>query len=308
MSPRKALQFAIIGPTASGKSALALRLAKHYEAIILSIDSLSLYRGIDIASAKPTPKERGSIPHYGIDLIDPDEPFDVLRFAELYDEAQCRAVSEKRPLILVGGSSFYLKTLLEGISPLPPVSPEIRMRVRNRMKNLSRAYEEILRLDSIYAKHLSPSDRYRIEKALIVAYATQEPPSRYFQTHPPIPFVRGELPLYEIVVERSLLKERIERRTDAMLDAGLIDETATLEFRYGRDLSAMKAIGIREVLDYFDGVYDRATLREKIVTHTARLAKRQTTFNRSQFRGVRRASSEELYEIILREIFEETSS
>jgi tRNA dimethylallyltransferase len=302
------LRIALIGPTASGKSALALALAEAFEGLILSLDSLALYREIDIASAKPSPEERARVPHYGIDLIDPDEPFDVTRFAELYREVSKRAAEAGRPLFIVGGSSFYLKILMEGLSPLPEIRDEIRREVDALLRNLPAAYETLRRHAPDSAAKITPKDRYRIEKFLLILLETGEDPVRYFAEHPPRPVIEGEVPLFELSPDRERLRERIRTRTDAMFRQGLLDEVAGLEARYGRAPQSMKAIGIAEVLDYFDGKIDRKELREKIVTNTARLAKRQTTFNRSQFANVIRGEKEEIKEKIERYLYGEKKS
>ena len=279
-------EIALIGSTASGKSSLALELARNHHGIILSLDSLALYREIDIASAKPTKDERGEIPHYGIDLLSPSENFNVTKFLTLYQESSQRSLKENRPLIIVGGSSFYLKMLIEGISPLPPLSGEKRSALNSLLNDLSQAHKYLSNIDPLYSAKISSKDRYRIEKGLQVYFSTGIPPSQHFALHPPQSPLQNSMPIFEIRRSRSELRQRISLRTKKMFDQGLIDEVAGLEYRYGRSPNAMKAIGIREVLDYFDGRINRKGLEEKIVINTARLAKRQETFNRSQFRNV----------------------
>lgn len=276
-------QLAIIGPTASGKSELAIEIAEKIDGIILSLDSLALYREIDIASAKPSPEERGTIPHFGIDIRSPDEAFDVTLFADLYRETLALAEEKRKRLIIVGGTSFYLKILMDGISILPNIDKATAAKVRKAMEEREEAYRMLSALDPVYMEKIPAGDSYRIEKALGLFYLTGKAPSDYFRAHPPQPLIRNRLPIYRIVVEKSLLRERIVSRTAGMLHAGLIDEVASLEKRYTRLPGPMKAIGIRETLDFLDGQYDRGVLAEKIVTHTARLAKRQNTFNTSQF-------------------------
>ena len=275
--------IAIIGPTASGKTSLAVELARETNGVILSLDSLSVYREIDIASAKPTPAERSDIPHFGIDLLPPDAPFDVTQFFRSYHEAEAFSREHQRPLIIVGGSGFYLKMLIEGVSPMPDISEAIRSHVLRKISDLPSAYRQLERLDPLFAGDIEATDTYRIEKGLIIHYATGMTPSAYFRSHPPEPILSAPLPIYEVVTERSLLRERIALRTAKMLRDGLIDEVCRLEKRYTRAPNSMKAIGITEVLSYLDGRYDHATMKEKIIIHTARLAKRQVTFNKSQF-------------------------
>ena len=288
------VQLAIIAPTASGKTALSLRLAQKFGATVLSLDSLAVYKEIDIASAKPTPRERGDIVHFGIDITTPDQPFNVQTFVSVYKKAKQYCLDNDKPLIVVGGTSFYLKTLLEGISEVPRISDETYLQVETRMRNLSEAYALLERIDPLYAAKLSPSDRYRIEKALQLYFETEKKPSVYFRMHPPVPVITDALPLFEIVWERHALRERIKKRTFKMLKEGLIDEVIGLEARYTRKPNAMKAIGIKETLEYLDGRYDKETLYEKIAVHTARLAKRQQTFNKTQFRHVIRENIEGL--------------
>jgi tRNA dimethylallyltransferase len=297
-------QLAIIGPTASGKSDLAVTIAKEIDATVLSLDSFSLYKEIDIASAKLTLLEQDGIEHLGIALLYPNEPFDVTLFADLYQNAYARAQKKSKNLIIVGGTSFYLKILIDGISTLPTADKDTAKRIREAMQDKDGAYKMLCDLDPLYMEKIAPGDSYRIEKALTVFYLTGEAPSDYFRGNPPQSAIVGALPIYRITVEKSPLRERIRKRTAAMLEDGLIDEVAFLEKKYSRKPNCMKAIGIKETLDYFDGYYSRLELEEKITTNTARLAKRQTTFNRSQFGEHAAYESVELKERILKDFRE----
>lgn len=276
-------QLAIIGPTASGKSALAVKIAKQTNALILSLDSLCVYKEIDIVSAKPTVKEQEGIHHYGIDVILPSDPFDVTLFAKLYRDACCGAKEQGKNLIIVGGTGFYLKSLMDGISTLPPIDPSVAKKVSEAMLNLNDAYHMLCSLDPSHMRRIALGDTYRIQKTLEIFYATKQRPSAYLARNPPLPVIQEKLPLYRIVTEKSLLHSYISKRTAQMLKNSLIDEVATLEGKYTRIPNCMKAIGIKETLDYLDGAYSKKILEEKITTNTARLAKRQTTFNQSQF-------------------------
>ena len=274
--------IAILGPTASGKSALSIELAKNHNCAILSLDSLAIYKEIDIASAKPTLAERGNIPHFGIDVIDVDTPFNVTTFIDLYKESVNFCKEHSKNLIIVGGTGFYLKTLMEGISELPKIDDEVKKKVEDQMSDLQNAYAFLKEQDEEYAKNLMPTDRYRIEKALTIFYQTGTAPSLYFKNNPPKP-VAKDLDLFEISMDKDLLNRRIELRTDQMFEMGLVDEVANLEYKYGRKPNPMKAIGIKEILDYLDGHYSLKEAREKIIIHTRQLAKRQRTFNKTQF-------------------------
>ena len=292
-------QLALIGPTASGKTSLSIEIAQNMDAYILSLDSLSIYKEIDIVSAKPTEQERVGIVHFGIDHLYPNEHFDVTTFVKLYQKVYQQAMSEGKNLVIVGGTSFYLKMLIEGISELPSISKNTKEKTAQMLINLKDAYQFLYDLDPDYMERISPSDRYRIEKALNIYFETGMTPSEYFKANPPSSVIKGDLPIYRIDIEREKLRKRIALRTKQMLNEGLIDEICMLEKKYTRSPNCMKAIGIKETLDYLDGVYDRAMLEEKISTNTARLAKRQTTFNNSQFEGVINGSVEELKKILL---------
>lgn len=292
-------QLALIGPTASGKTSLSIEIAQKMDAYILSLDSLSIYKEIDIVSAKPTLEERAGIVHFGIDHLYPNEHFDVTTFVKLYQEVYQKAIDEGKNLVIVGGTSFYLKMLLDGVSDLPPITETTKEKTLQRLKNLEDAYQFLYDLDPDYMQRIAQSDRYRIEKALNIYLETGMTPSAYFRANPPASIIKGDLPIYRIDIEREELRQRISLRTGVMLKEGLIDEICMLEKKYTRSPNCMKAIGIKETLDYLDGIYDRSMLEEKITTNTARLAKRQTTFNNSQFESVVKGSVEELKSILL---------
>jgi len=292
-------QLALIGPTASGKTALSIRIAQQMNAYILSLDSLSIYKEIDIVSAKPGIEERSGIVHFGIDYLYPDENFDVSTFIRLYHEVYAKCLEDHKNLVIVGGTGFYLKMLIDGISELPTISSKTKKEVQKQLLNIETAYSFLYDLDKTYMSSIKSADSYRIEKALNITFETGLTPTEYFKAHPPKPTITSPLPIYQIVWERALLRERIALRTRNMLNDGLIDEICRLEAKYTRKPNCMKAIGIKETLAYLDGMYDKKMLIEKITTNTARLAKRQTTFNNSQFENVMKGSIEELEKIVL---------
>ncbi len=293
-------QLAIIGSTASGKTALSIDLAKKNNAYILSLDSLAIYKEINIASAKPTVEERQNIQHFGIDVIFPNEPFDVTTFITLYKQAKEQAVKDEKNLIIVGGTSFYLNALINGISELPKISKEAKDKSNELLKDLTTAHKFLSDIDSKYLKSIETNDRYRIEKMLNLYFQTGMTPSEYFEAHPPKPSITKPLPIYEITVEREILRKRINTRTLKMIKSGLIDEVFYLEKNYTRTPNCMKAIGIKEVLSYLDGKHTKREMKEKIVTHTAQLAKRQRTFNTSQFKEKTALPLEELSDLLLK--------
>ncbi len=295
------IQLAIIGPTASGKSDLAINIAKKIDAYILSIDSLSIYKEIDIVSAKPSKKELEEVKHFGIDLLNPNEYFSVEIFINLYKEVVSLCKKEKKNLIIVGGTSFYLKSLISGLSEIPKITKEAAERAEARLRDLSSCYDFLYELDEKYMKNISPSDRYRVEKALLIYESSGLTASQWFEANPPKPIIEN-LPIYNIDVSREILRERIKKRTLKMVDSGLIDEVCRLEQRYTRLPNSMGSIGIVEVLEYLDGKVTFEQMVENISTHTAQLAKRQQTFNRTQFENVISAPLEELEETILSDI------
>ncbi|NCO01406.1 MAG: tRNA (adenosine(37)-N6)-dimethylallyltransferase MiaA [Epsilonproteobacteria bacterium] len=290
-------QLAIIGPTASGKSDLAIKVAKKLDAYILSIDSLSIYKEIDVVSAKPSKEELQSIRHFGIDVLNPDDYFSVDIFIRLYNEVISTCQKEKKNLIIVGGTSFYLKSLLEGLSSLPEITKEVSRHVEIKLKD-KETYNFLLRLDEEYMRNISPNDSYRIEKALLIYEASGLTPSEWFKRNPPIPTIKN-LDIFNIDVDRTLLRERIAKRTAKMVDTGLLDEVCYLEQKYTRFPHAMNSIGIVEVLEYLDGKVTLEEMINNLSIHTAQLAKRQQTFNRTQFENVINAPLEELKALIL---------
>ena len=268
-------EIAIIGSTASGKTALSLQIASITNSIILSLDSLCVYKDIEIASAKPTVQERGDIVHFGIDEVFPNIDFDVIKFIELYKKAKEYALNNNKNLIIVGGTGFYLKALIEGLSQ--GVESKIKLDIPQ-----NEAYELLYNIDKEYMQRIEKNDRYRIEKAYAIYKQTGLSPSSYFEQNPKIPVAKN-LKIFEILWEKDELKNRISQRTKIMIDSGLIDEVIFLERKYTREPNCMASIGIVETLEYLDGKLTKRELEEKISANTIKLAKRQNTFNKSQF-------------------------
>lgn len=294
-------QLAIIGPTASGKSDLAIKIAQKIDAYILSIDSLSIYKEIDIVSAKPSSKELNAVKHFGINVLNPDDYFSVDIFINIYKDVISTCQKENKNLIIVGGTSFYLKSLLDGLSQLPKITPQISRHVQTELNDLKSSYELLNKIDPLYMKNIDKNDSYRIEKALLIYRASTLPPTRWFKTHPPKPIIEN-LDIYNIDVDRDVLRKRITKRTHKMLEFGLIDEVCFLEKKYTRAPHAMNSIGIVEVLEYLDGKITKDEMVENISIHTAQLAKRQQTFNKTQFKNITNAPLEELEGIILKDL------
>jgi len=292
----------LLGPTASGKSALALQLAQDHNAIILSLDSLGVYKEIAIASAKPSIDERGDIPHFGIDVLSLRETCSAALFCSLFTEARAYSILHDKPLILVGGTGFYLKALIDGLSPVPSLSPDSKQKLDALLCSQEHSFTYLATIDPKFASTISAHDRYRTSKGLLVYFASGLTPTEYFLANPP-QGIEESIALYEIAISRETLRERVVKRTLEMLESGLIDEVASLESSFGRSPSAMGSIGIKEVLSYFDGKLSFQELPQWIATHTTQLAKRQQIFNKSQFKDLISAPAQSLKSFISRDCF-----
>jgi tRNA dimethylallyltransferase len=268
-------EIAIIGSTASGKTGLSLEIAHKTNSIILSLDSLSVYKEIDIASAKPTIEERGDIIHFGINEVFPNQEFDVIKFIDCYKKAKEFAIQNNKNLIIVGGTGFYLKSLIEGIS----TGVDFKIKLDS---NVGEVYDLLYSLDKDYMSRIKRNDRYRIEKAYAIYKKTDLTPSEYFKENPKTP-ISQNLKLYEILWEKEELRKRVQLRTSQMMKEGIIDEVIYLEKKYTRKPNCMSSIGILESLEFIDGKLNKQELEDKIALNTMKLAKRQNTFNKGQF-------------------------
>ncbi len=275
-------EIAILGATASGKSALAIEIAQKVNANILSLDSLAIYKETDIVSAKPTKEEMNGVKHFGIDVLQIDQYFSAATFFDLYKMAKEQSQKEKKHLIIVGGTSFYLKSMIDGLSPKITPTQATSQEVAKILQNLLEAYTFIQKNDPTYAKKIASNDRYRIQKWYEIYLQTDMNATLFFAKNQKESIIK-DIPIFDIKIEREELKKRIQKRTTQMIHEGLIQEVFSLEKKYTRLPNPMKAIGIQESLAYLDGKLTLDTLHEQIATHTAQLAKRQETFNTSQF-------------------------
>ena len=276
-------QIAIIGSTASGKTGLSLEIAKKTNSIILSLDSLSVYKEINIASAKPTKEERGHIIHFGIDEVYPNVEFDVIKFIETYKKARDYAIKYDKNLIIVGGTGFYLKALVDGLSP------GIDLKIKLNDNEIESTYDFLYSLDKQYMQNIQKNDKYRIEKAISIFKQTNQTPTQFFEQNQKKPLC-PDLKIFEILWEKTELKKRIALRTNMMINDGIIDEVIYLEKKYTRKPNCMASIGIIETLEYLDSKLTKTELEEKIALNTAKLAKRQNTFNKGQFKAEQKVS------------------
>ncbi len=278
--------IAIMGPTASGKTAAALEIARHIPSEIISVDSALVYRDMDIGTAKPSKEERAAVPHHLINIIDPSEAYSAARFREnalqLVSDVHKRG---KLPL-LVGGTMLYFKALTGGLDTLPPANPAIRARLDEEAAQTGwpALHAKLAEQDPETAERLKPNDSQRIQRALEIIELTGKPLSalQSGQKQNDLPFHLTPIALEPS--DRGLLHERIAQRFDQMLENGkLVEEVRQLRQRGDLHLGmpSMRCVGYRQTWQYLDGEFDRATLREKGIAATRQLAKRQLTWLRA---------------------------
>jgi tRNA dimethylallyltransferase len=273
-----------MGPTASGKSALAMSLAQRFRVEIVSVDSAQVYRGMDIGTAKPDPATRAQVRHHLIDIIDPGESYSAARFCS--DAAQAVAAIRLRGAIplLVGGTMLYFKALREGLSALPAADAAIRARLDARAAALGwpAMHAELARRDPVSAARLKPTDAQRIQRALEVLEASGRPLSELQGAREADDALGSTIAIALVPHNRAALHREIAARFDAMLTTGLVDELAELRKRHrlSPDMPSMRCVGYRQAWEFLDGRIDRATLRTKGIAATRQLAKRQLTWLR----------------------------
>ncbi|MFN3918973.1 MAG: tRNA (adenosine(37)-N6)-dimethylallyltransferase MiaA [Methylohalobius sp.] len=286
----KPLALLLMGPTASGKTELALKLAEYLGGEIVSVDSALVYRGLDIGTAKPSLEIRAQILHHLIDVLDPAENYSAGRFVREAKGAIEAILARGKLPILVGGTMLYFHALLCGMAPLPEADPKLRREIDFQAKRLGwpALHAKLAEIDPTAALRISPNDSQRIQRALEVYWLTGRPISRFWQNLPRTN-VRGtpqeELPFrpFKIVIcprDRTVLHRRIEERFSAMLEQGLVEEVREL-YRRGDlhpDLPAIRSVGYRQVWGYLAGEYDFATMVHKAICATRQLAKRQLTW------------------------------
>lgn len=293
MSPSQAPQtldaIALVGPTASGKTAAALALADHLQARggaeIISVDSALVYRGMDIGTAKPSPAEQASVPHHLIDTLDPLQSYSAAEFAKdasrLIQDIRARG---KTPL-LVGGTMLYLKALTEGLNDMPAANPEVRSAIAQRAERQGwpALHAELMQVDPVTATRLAPGDSQRIGRALEIWTATGQSLSAFHQRP------KADAPAWNIPVislepaDRAWLHQRIAQRFDQMMAQGFLDEVRQLRARgdLHPDLPAMRCVGYRQAWQGLDEGWPEAEIRERGIFATRQLAKRQITWLRS---------------------------
>ena len=283
------LAVAIMGPTASGKTAAALAIARQIPSEIISVDSALIYRGMDIGTAKPTPEELASVPHHLIDIIEPTESYSVAQFSadtlRLVADIGARG---KLPL-LVGGTMMYFKGLTDGLDDLPTANAELRVVIEEEAARIGwpAMHDKLRARDPVTAERLAPNDAQRINRALEIIELSGRPMSELLakRAKTVLPFDLLSFALEPS--DRAVLHGRIATRFDQMLgtsdDSGIVAEVAGLRARgdLHPHLPSMRCVGYRQAWDYLDSTIDRPALRETGIIATRQLAKRQLTWLRS---------------------------
>ena len=270
----------ICGQTASGKSELALRLARDLDAEIINADSMQVYRGLDIGTAKPTPQQRSEVPHHLIDIVEPDDLFSAADFAHAADAAIRDISARGKRIILVGGTGLYIRALLRGLVNSPGGSGEIRAGLQEEAARVGNQamLERLRRVDPNLAAGLHSNNLVRIIRALEVYQLTGVPLSCHQQEHA-YAVRRYDSLQIGISVERSELYRRIDERVDRMMVAGLLDEVrALLDSGFSRDLKALRSIGYKESAAFLNGDISLPEAVRLIKRDTRRYAKRQSTW------------------------------
>jgi tRNA dimethylallyltransferase len=274
----------ITGPTASGKTPLAIDLALAFGGEIVNADSMQVYRGMDIGTAKPTPQERGKVPHHLLDVVEPDEDFNASMYRSLALPILRGLNAGGKMGFVVGGTGLYLRVLLGGVLDAPPSDPDLRRRLQEESAVLGPIglHARLKELDPEAAERIHPHDRVRIVRALEIMHVSQERFSTLVSRHKfqDMPFDALRICLQ---MDRERLYHRINERCIRMLHAGLAMETATLLKRgYSPDLKPMKGLGYRHMVNLLTGRWDEETALRQLQSDTRRYAKRQLTWFRAE--------------------------
>ena len=275
----------LLGPTASGKTAVALALAERFPIEVISVDSVQVYRGMDVGTAKPGRAERSRAPHHLIDILEPTEPYSAGRFR---DDALrlAREIAERSRIpVFAGGTMLYFSALMRGLAELPPAQPAIRAEIEAEAarEGWPAVHARLQAVDPQTARRVKPTDAQRIQRALEVHRHTGRPLSSFHGEAP-----AGSLPFEALRValepsDRAALHERIAKRFRGMLEAGLVEELERLRRRYPLEASmpSMRSVGYRQVWETLEGRATAATLEGRGIAATRQLAKRQLTWLRA---------------------------
>ncbi len=273
----------IVGPTAVGKTATAIELAKRLEGEIISIDSRQVYRGLSVGTAKPTLRQQREVPHHLIDILEPTEQISAGAYREMALERVAEIKSRGKLPIFVGGSGMYIKAVVQGIFAESVTDNRIRNRLKRelREKGAAALYNRLLDIDPDLAIKTHINDVKRITRALEIYEITGKAPSAHYTEQtadPPFPYR-----IFVLTMERKLLYRRIDERVDRMIAEGLVEEVVSLlDAGFRKNLDALLTLGYREVINYLDGECIFCDMVENIKRNTRRYAKRQLTWFRNQ--------------------------
>ena len=273
----------LVGPTAIGKTALSLELARRFNCEIVSVDSMQVYKYMDIGTAKVTNEERGGITHHLINIVEPDEPYDAARFTEDALLAIREIHKRGRVPLLTGGTGLYLRALISGIFEGPPSDSVIRKKLKHRLKKEGNhaLHQELVLYDGISANKIHPNDTQRLLRALEIYHSTGRSWSTYLESKASnrqrIHF--SNMLQIGLACDRSVLYDRINLRTEIMLDSDFEKEVrGLLDMGYGRGLKSMSSIGYRHMINYIFGDYQYEEMKRLLARDTRRYAKRQLTW------------------------------
>ena len=274
----------LAGPTASGKTAAALAIARAHPVEIISVDSALVYRGMDVGTAKPSAAELAAVPHHLINIRDPLQAYSAAEFVQDAQTLIGQIADRGRLPLLVGGTMLYFKALFDGMDPMPQAQPALRAAIaaQAQAQGWPALHAELAKVDPVTAARLAPADSQRIQRALEVFRVSGLPLSHFHKRS--TAYAPTNVPLISLEpLDRAWLHARIAQRFDAMLEAGFLDEVRALRARgdLNPDLPSMRCVGYRQAWDMLDGVGDMANLRERGVAATRQLAKRQITWLRS---------------------------
>jgi len=272
--------IALVGPTGVGKTELSLHIARHFSCEIISVDSMQVYRHMDIGTAKATPEERQAFPHHVIDIADPDEVYNVARFVDDAVNAAYIIRQHNKIPLLAGGTGLYLKGLTEGIFEMDRIDPDLRRSLKKRLQEEGREvlHAELRRHDPASAERLHPNDTQRVLRALEIVLATGKTWVEHLAGHNK----QNLLPVMikiGLMCEREELYRKINTRTGKMMAAGFLNEVQSLlDMGYDSSLNSMQAIGYRHLANYLEGRWSLDMALELLARDTRRYAKRQLTW------------------------------
>ena len=284
LDPKKPKIIVIAGPTASGKTGLAVALALSLGGEIINADSMQVYRYMDVGTAKPTLEERRGVIHHLLDVVDPDQDFNAALYRQMAFPLANGICAKNIPCFIVGGTGLYIRSLLGGLVELPPSDPMLRERLHLECdrKGAPKLHRKLARLDPERAESIHPNDRLRIIRALEIIQQTHRPASDLMKQHR---FGNQDFLALKLClqVEKEQLYDRINERSEKMIDCGLVEETKRLmEKGYDPHLKSMTAIGYRHILKYLQGEWSLQKATETLKRDTRRYAKRQMTWFKAE--------------------------